>query len=172
MIAALAAGPHWFTYPTFDPVAIHLGPVGIRWYGLTYLFGALLVYLQLQSARSRARTGMTVEQAQEFVVYAMIGVIIGGRALYLIADMLTPGGNPPSFYLQHPLEIIAIWHGGMAFHGGLIGAGGYFERGWARKALEIQLRWLARTNLGRGAVGGRRGRGRRFGAVGSAAEIG
>jgi phosphatidylglycerol:prolipoprotein diacylglycerol transferase len=122
VIAALAAGPHWFTYPNIDPVAIHLGPIAIRWYGLTYLFGALLVYLQLQSKRSRARTGMTVEQAQEFVVYAMIGVIIGGRVLYLIADMLTPGGNPASFYLQHPLEIIAIWHGGMAFHGGLIGA--------------------------------------------------
>ena len=122
MIAALAAGQHWFTYPNIDPVAIHLGPIGIRWYGLTYLFGALLVYLQLQSARSRARTGMTVDQAQEFVVYAMIGVIVGGRTLYLIADMLTPGGNSPSFYFQHPLEIIALWHGGMAFHGGLLGA--------------------------------------------------
>lgn len=124
MIAALAAGQHWFTYPHFDPVAIHLGPVGIRWYGLTYLFGALLVYLQLQSARSRARTGMTVDQAQEFVVYAMIGVIIGGRVLYLIADVLTPApnGHPISYYLQNPLEIIAIWHGGMAFHGGLVGA--------------------------------------------------
>ena len=127
MIAALAAGPHWFTYPNVDPVAIHLGPLGIRWYGLTYLFGALLVYLQLQSRRSRARTQMTVDQAQEFVVYAMIGVIIGGRTLYLIADMLTPvaqGGHPFSYYLQNPLEIIAIWHGGMAFHGGLLGAVG------------------------------------------------
>jgi phosphatidylglycerol:prolipoprotein diacylglycerol transferase len=68
---------------------------------------------------------MTVDQAQEFVVYAMIGVIVGGRILYLIADMLTPvstGGHPISYYLQNPLEIIAIWHGGMAFHGGLIGA--------------------------------------------------
>jgi phosphatidylglycerol:prolipoprotein diacylglycerol transferase len=122
VIAALATGSHWFTYPNINPVAIPLGPISIRWYGLTYLFGALLVYLQLQSARSRARTQMTVDQAQEFVVYAMIGVIVGGRTLYLIADMLTPGGNPASFYLQHPLEIIAIWHGGMAFHGGLIGA--------------------------------------------------
>lgn len=126
MIAALA-GPHWFTYPNINPVAIQLGPVAIRWYGLTYLFGALLVYLQLQSKRSRERTGMTVDQAQEFVVYAMIGVILGGRILYLIADVLTPqssGGHALSYYLQNPLEIIAIWHGGMAFHGGLIGAVG------------------------------------------------
>jgi phosphatidylglycerol:prolipoprotein diacylglycerol transferase len=125
LIAALAAGQHWFTYPGYDPIAIPLGPIGIRWYGLTYLFGALLVYLQLQSARSRARTGISVDQAQELVVYAMIGVIAGGRILYLIADVLTPvssGGHPVSYYLQNPLEIIAIWHGGMAFHGGLIGA--------------------------------------------------
>lgn len=125
MIAALATGPHWFTYPTIDPVAIKLGPLAIRWYGLTYLFGALLVYLQLQSRRSRARTGMTIDQAQEFVVYAMLGVIIGGRLLFLIADVLTPqtaGGHPLSYYFQHPIEFLAIWNGGMAFHGGLIGA--------------------------------------------------
>ena len=124
MIAALATGSHWFTYPHINPVAIPLGPVQIRWYGLTYLFGALLVYLQLQSKRSRERTGLSIDRAQEFVVYAMIGVIIGGRLLYLIADMLTPppNGHPFSYYLQNPLEIIAIWHGGMAFHGGLIGA--------------------------------------------------
>lgn len=125
MIAALATGPHWFTYPNMHPVAFYLGPLAIRWYGLTYLFGALLVYLQLQSRRSRARTEMTVDQAQEFVVYAMLGVIIGGRLLFLIADILTPeaaGGHPVSYYFAHPLEIIAIWNGGMAFHGGLIGA--------------------------------------------------
>jgi phosphatidylglycerol---prolipoprotein diacylglyceryl transferase len=125
LIAVLAAGTHWFTYPNIDPVAFHIWRLGIRWYGLTYLFGALLVYLYLQSKRSRARTGMTVDQAQELVVFTMIGVIVGGRIFYLIADMLTPvasGGNPPSYYLQHPLQIISIWTGGMAFHGGLIGA--------------------------------------------------
>ncbi len=85
----------------------------------------MLVYLQLQRAGSRARTGLTVDQAQEFVVYGMIGVVLGGRLLFLLADVLTPasaGGHPVSYYLHNPLEIIAIWHGGMAFHGGLIGA--------------------------------------------------
>ncbi|HXM19373.1 MAG TPA: prolipoprotein diacylglyceryl transferase [Candidatus Tumulicola sp.] len=117
---------HWFEYPHIDPVAIHLfGSFGIRWYGLSYVIGALLVYLQLQSRRSRARTGISVEQAQEFVVYAMLGVIIGGRIFFLIADLLTPlpaGGHTINYYLSNPVEIIAIWHGGMAFHGGLIGA--------------------------------------------------
>ena len=121
----LAAAPHWFAYPGQHPVAFHIWHLEIRWYGLSYLFGAIVVYLQLQSPRSRQRTGMSVDQAQEFVVYAMIGVIVGGRALFVIADMLTPesaGGHPAAFYFQHPLEFISIWHGGMAFHGGFIGA--------------------------------------------------
>jgi len=125
LLVALFASPHWFTYPNIDKVAFHLGPLAIRWYGLSYLFGAILVYLHLQSRSSRERTGMTIEQAQEFVVYAMIGVIVGGRTLFVIADMLTPqsaGGHPASYYFQQPLELISIWHGGMAFHGGFIGA--------------------------------------------------
>lgn len=125
MPAQLPTSSHWFTYPHTDPVAFHLGPLAIRWYGLSYLFGAILVYLQLQSRRSRERTGLTVDQAQELVVYSMIGVIIGGRLLFLIADMLTPvsaGGHPASYYFQNPLELISIWHGGMAFHGGFVGA--------------------------------------------------
>ena len=125
MIAALAAGSHWFTYPNIDPVAIHIyKDFGIRWYGLSYVIGALLVYLQLQSKASRARTGLTVEQAQEFIVYTMIGIIVGGRIFFLIADVLTPqsaGGHSIDYYLSNPLQIIAIWTGGMAFHGGLLG---------------------------------------------------
>ena len=125
MLALLATSSHWFTYPNINPVAFHIWRLDVRWYGLSYLFGAILVYLQLQSRRSRERTGLTVDQAQEVVVYAMIGVILGGRLLFLIADMLTPassGGHDLSYYLQNPIEIIAIWHGGMAFHGGFIGA--------------------------------------------------
>jgi len=125
LFALLFDSGHWFNYPHISPIAFHIGRLEIHWYGLSYLFGAILVYLQLQSARSRERTGLTVDQAQEFVVYAMIGVIIGGRTLFVIADMLTPpsaGGHPASYYFQNPLEFIAIWHGGMAFHGGFAGA--------------------------------------------------
>jgi len=86
--AILAAAPHWFTYPGKHEVAFHLWRLSIRWYGLSYLFGAILVYLQLQSRASRERTGMTVDQAQEFVVYAMIGVILGGRALFMLLGIL------------------------------------------------------------------------------------
>jgi len=125
LLAVLLDAGHWFSYPHIDPVAIHIhGDFGIRWYGLSYVIGALLVYLQLQSKSSRARTGLTVEQAQEFIVYTMIGIIIGGRLFFLVADMLTPlsaGGHSLDYYLANPLQIIAIWTGGMAFHGGLIG---------------------------------------------------
>lgn len=125
MTFALAAAPHWFTYPHIDPVAFHVWRLSIRWYGLTYLIGAIIVYLQLASARSRVRTGLSVDQVQEFVVYAMLGVIVGGRLFFDVADMLTPvdkGGHPLSSYLRDPLQFIAIWQGGMAFHGGLLGA--------------------------------------------------
>jgi phosphatidylglycerol---prolipoprotein diacylglyceryl transferase len=125
VLALLATAPHWFTYPNINPVAFHIWRLDVRWYGLSYLFGAILVYLQLQSGRSRERTGLSVDQAQELVVYAMIGVILGGRLLFLIADILTPvssGGHEASYYLQNPIEMIAIWHGGMAFHGGFLGA--------------------------------------------------
>ena len=125
MLALVAAGTHWFTYPNIDPYAIHIyKDFGIRWYGLSYVIGALLVYLQLQSKGSRARTGLTVEQAQEFIVYTMIGIIVGGRLFFLVADMLTPisaGGHTIDWYIANPLQIIAIWSGGMAFHGGLLG---------------------------------------------------
>lgn len=121
----MLAAPHWFTYPNVSPIAFHIGKLAIRWYGLSYLFGAILVYLQLQSRRSRERTTMTIDQAQECIVYAMVGVILGGRALFVIADMLTPasaGGHPASYYFQNPIQFISIWQGGMAFHGGFIGA--------------------------------------------------
>lgn len=125
MIAVLASATHWFTYPNIDPVAFHIyRGFGIRWYGLTYLIGAVIVYLQLQSGRSRRRTGITVDQAQEFIIYALLGVFIGGRTLFVIANILTPesaGGHPFSYYLQNPIEFISIWHGGMAFHGGFVG---------------------------------------------------
>ena len=123
--AAIAAAPHWFTYPAIDPVAFNVWHFAVRWYGLTYLFGALLVYLQLASRRGRARTGLTIDQTQEFVVYGMLGVIVGARLFFLVADVLTPaekGGHSISFYLHNPLQAIAIWQGGLAFHGGLIGA--------------------------------------------------
>lgn len=67
----------------------------------------------------RRRLGLTGEEIQDFLVYALVGVLVGGRTLFVIADVISR--NNLSDYLQHPLDFIAIWQGGMAFHGGLIG---------------------------------------------------
>ncbi len=115
---------HWFTYPTMDPIAIHLGSFGIHWYGISYLIGFLCVYFWLSRPVSLKRLGLTREQIQDFIFYAIFGVLVGGRALFVIADMLTPpaiGGHSASWYFAHPINFIAVWNGGMAFHGGLIG---------------------------------------------------
>jgi phosphatidylglycerol:prolipoprotein diacylglycerol transferase len=110
---------HWLTFPSIDPVAIHLGPVGVHWYGLSYLFGFICVYLWMNRPAGRRRLGLTSDEIQDFLVYALIGVLVGGRALFVVADIITKHNLLD--YLTHPLEFIAIWNGGMAFHGALIG---------------------------------------------------
>lgn len=115
---------HWFTYPNIDPIAIHIGHFGIHWYGISYLIGFLCVYLWLTRRATLERLGLSREDVQDFIFYAVIGVLVGGRVLFVIADVLTPvakGGHPLSFYLHDPINLIAVWQGGMAFHGGLIG---------------------------------------------------
>ena len=110
---------HWFTYPNIDPVALRLGPLSVHWYGLSYLAGFICVYLWMARPAGRYRLGLTSEQIQDFLIYALAGVIIGGRLLFDIADILTRRNLAD--YLAHPVNFIAIWNGGMAFHGGLAG---------------------------------------------------
>ncbi len=110
---------HWFTYPNIDPIALHLGPLSIHWYGISYLFGFLCVYLWMSRPAGRARLGLTHEQIQDFLVYALIGVLIGGRAFFVLADILSHGNA--SYYFLSPLNLIAVWNGGMGFFGGLLG---------------------------------------------------
>ena len=110
---------HWFTYPNIDPVAFRLGPLAIHWYGISYLVGFICVFLWMNRPAGRRRLGLTAEEIQDFLVYALVGVLVGGRTLFVIADILSR--HNASDYLEHPLNIIAIWQGGMAFHGGLVG---------------------------------------------------
>lgn len=110
---------HWFTYPNIDPIAIHIGWLKIHWYGISYLVGFVAVYLWMSRPTGRRRLGLTKEQIQDFLVYALVGVLVGGRTLFVIADILT--NHNPGFYFGHPINLIAVWNGGMAFHGGLIG---------------------------------------------------
>jgi phosphatidylglycerol---prolipoprotein diacylglyceryl transferase len=115
----MLAAMHWFTYPNIDPVAFRLGPLAVHWYGLSYLFGFICVFLWMNRPAGRRRMGLTTDNIQDFLIYALVGVLIGGRLLFIIADVIT--NHNLADYLAHPLDFIAIWKGGMAFHGALVG---------------------------------------------------
>lgn len=102
-------------FPALDPVAIHLGPLAIRWYAIAYVAGVLggwryLGWLERKSAAPL----LARAQLDDMVFYAVLGVMLGGRIGYALFY------NAP-YYLEHPAEILQLWHGGMAFHGGLLG---------------------------------------------------
>ena len=101
-------------HPQFDPVAFSLGPLAVRWYGLMYLL-AFVQFILLGRYRIRTRPGLlTAEQLDDLLFYGMLGVIVGGR----LGQVLF---YEPAYYLAHPLEVFAVWKGGMAFHGGFLG---------------------------------------------------
>ena len=100
-------------HPQFDPIAISLGPLAIRWYGLMYLV-AFLQFWWLGKQCIATRPGWTLEQLDDLLFYGALGVILGGRLGQVIF-------YEPGYYLSHPLEILAVWQGGMSFHGGFLG---------------------------------------------------
>ncbi|WP_273432348.1 prolipoprotein diacylglyceryl transferase [Chitinibacter tainanensis] len=103
------------THPQFDPVAIHLGPVGIHWYGLMYLVGfVLFLLLGRMRIRNGNPPGWHVAEMDDLLFYGVLGVILGGRLGYVFFYKF-------DFYLQHPLSVFKLWEGGMAFHGGFLG---------------------------------------------------
>lgn len=105
-------------FPKINPNLIEIGPIHLRWYGLMYVFGFLASYF-LISRQSRARRiGLRGALLQDLIFFSALGLIIGARLGYILFYQF----HNFNFYLQHPLEIIAVWHGGMSFHGGLIGA--------------------------------------------------
>ena len=102
-------------HPQFDPIAISIGPLAIRWYGLMYLVGfAAALLLGRRRAMRDAWRGWTTREMDDVLFYAVIGVIIGGRLGYVLF-------YKPGYYLAHPLEIFSVWQGGMSFHGGFLG---------------------------------------------------
>lgn len=101
-------------HPNFDPVLIHLGPLAIRWYALSYIVGfCLFIWL----GRRRIKSGQTIftnELLEDLFTWGVFGVILGGRLGYVLFYQ-------SSYYFSHPLDILKIWQGGMSFHGGFIG---------------------------------------------------
>ena len=107
-------------FPNIDPVALQIGPVAIKWYGLAYLAGLLLGWLYIRRLLSEPqlwageRAPFEVAKVDDLLLYITAGVVLGGRLGFVIF-------YEPSYYLANPQDIIAVWKGGMAFHGALVG---------------------------------------------------
>ena len=100
--------------PQIDPVAVQLGPLAIRWYALAYITGLLLGWRYVKALVARPPHAMTEAEVDDFLVWATLGVILGGRLGYVLF-------YKPLYFLDHPLEILQMWHGGLSFHGGALG---------------------------------------------------
>jgi phosphatidylglycerol:prolipoprotein diacylglycerol transferase len=104
-------------HPMPDPIAVHLGPLAIRWYGLMYL-AAFAQFILLGRIRIKqahiALQGWTSEHLDDMLFYGVLGVVLGGR----LGEVLF---YHPAYYFSNPLEILMVWKGGMSFHGGFIG---------------------------------------------------
>jgi phosphatidylglycerol:prolipoprotein diacylglycerol transferase len=106
-------------YPAIDPVALRIGPLAVKWYGLAYVAGLLLgryyVKALLQQGRlwPSEKRPFTPERVDDLLLFLTVGVLLGGRLGYVLFYQ-------PRFFVTHPLEIVAVWNGGMSFHGALL----------------------------------------------------
>jgi len=118
-----------FLYPEFDPVALRIGPLAVRWYGITYLAGFAAAWYLGKRRAARPHAPVTPLQVDDLIFYGALGVILGGRIGYML------------FYgfdqiVANPLNLFRIWEGGMSFHGGLLGV--------------LAAMWLYARRLGKG----------------------
>ncbi len=140
------------THPQFDPVALSLGPISVHWYGLMYLLAfVLFIVLGRMHARRRPELGWDAQQIDDLLLYGVAGVILGGR----LGEVLF---FQPQYYLANPVEILAIWKGGMSFHGGFLGvlvAMWLYGRRHQRRFWEITdfIAPLVPTGLAAGRIG-------------------
>ncbi len=105
---------HPLIFPDFDPVAFHVGPLAVRWYALAYMVSFIIALPIAKRLNRLAPEVATKEQVDDFLFYAILGVLLGGRLGYVLFYR-------PMDYLSHPLEIFKTWDGGMSFHGGALG---------------------------------------------------
>ncbi|MFA6179605.1 MAG: prolipoprotein diacylglyceryl transferase [Candidatus Methylopumilus sp.] len=140
------------THPTFDPIAIHIGSFGIHWYGLMYLTG-FMAFIGLGRWRIAHQNWQkwTPAMLDDALFFGALGVILGGRLGYVVFYQ-------PLHFLSHPLEIFALWQGGMSFHGGFLGvlaAMVFFSRKYRQPWLSIMdfVAPLVPLGLGAGRMG-------------------
>ena len=109
-----------FVFPDIDPIALALGPVAVRWYGLAYFIGILLGWLYARRLVADGKLWgarpppMKVGDIDDFLLWATLGIVLGGRLGYALFYQ-------PGHYLADPLAFLRLWEGGMSFHGGLLG---------------------------------------------------
>lgn len=109
-------------FPAIDPIALEIGPLAVRWYGLAYAAGLILGWIYIRRLLNTPRlwkndtAPLGADDADELLLWVAAGVIIGGRLGHVLFYQ-------SGYYFANPLEILAIWKGGMSFHGGLLGTG-------------------------------------------------
>ncbi|MAS15456.1 prolipoprotein diacylglyceryl transferase (plasmid) [Nitratireductor rhodophyticola] len=101
-------------FPNIDPIAFQIGPLAIRWYALAYIVGILLGWWYCMRLAKRSDMRPNAKDFDDFVVWAVLGIILGGRFGYVVF-------YNAAYYAQNPIDALKVWEGGMSFHGGLIG---------------------------------------------------
>ena len=101
-------------FPVIDPILIQLGPLAIRWYALAYIAGIVLGWRLARRLVELPPVAASREQVDDFVTWTTLGIILGGRLGYVLFYR-------PGYFLENPAEILAVWTGGMSFHGGALG---------------------------------------------------
>ena len=140
------------TYPQIDPIALALGPIAVRWYGLMYVAAfVLFVVLGRLHLKRRPDIGFTKDNLDDLLFYGMLGVVVGGRLGFVLFYQ-------PMYFLAHPIEIFYVWQGGMSFHGGFLGvlvAMLLFGRKTNRTFFQVTdfIAPLVPTGLGAGRMG-------------------
>lgn len=109
------------SYPQIDPVFFRIGPLSFRWYGLMYAISFVTAMFLIRYMAARKQIDLSKNQISDLILYSAVGVILGGRVGYMLF-------YNPVFYLTNPSKMLAVWEGGMSFHGGFLGVltAGYF----------------------------------------------
>lgn len=100
-------------FPDIDPIALRIGPIALHWYGLAYVAGIVGWWLNTIWL-TKLSPLLNRKDIDDYLTWAVLGVILGGRLGYVLF-------YKPDFYFTHPVEIVKVWKGGMAFHGGVLG---------------------------------------------------
>lgn len=139
------------TYPQIDPVAFSLGPLKVHWYGLMYLVGFVAGWWLGRVRAARPNSAWAAREVDDLLFFSVLGAVLGGRLGYMLFYGLDQ-------FIEQPLSLLAIWQGGMSFHGGLLGvlvAMFWFARRQGKRFFEVTdfLAPLVPIALGAGRIG-------------------